>query len=389
MVRVRHRAIGKPSGELTISPVDGRARRRDWLHVPYIVFADDLAWTPPLLLQEKRRISPRYNPFFSFGEAAFFVAYRGGVPVGRISAQINHRYRQHYGSPVGHFGFFDCCNDPMAAGQLVDSAANWLRARGSTRMEGPFTLTINEESGLLVEGFDTPAAFLMNHSRPYMGSLLEDSGLSKIMDTYAYRVSPQRAQKQLARFVDDGRRNVNLTIRHFIKSKFDDELRTVIDIFNDAWSENWGFVPFSEAEMIALGKELKPFYRGHYGRIVLISGEPIAMIMGIPDINSIIRDFGGRLLPFNWFQLVTQLWRENWRTARIPLFGIRKAHQKSMSAAAILALLFTEMLSQADRHNIEWLEFSWVLEVNAGMNALARMIAGDPVKRYRLYGKTL
>jgi hypothetical protein len=374
---------------LSIRRVNGRNRRSDWLKVPYIVFDGDPTWIPPLLFQEKNRISPRHNPFFSFGDAAFFVAYRGNRPIGRICAQINRLFQKHHGNTTGHFGFFDCCDDAEAAAMLIETAAAWLRSHGSDRMEGPYALSVNEECGLLVEGFDSPAAMLMNQSRPFTGVLLEQAGFQKVMDTFAYRLSPSNVPAKVHMLANHALNDSRLCVRQLDVTKFDEEVRTVIGIFNDAWGENWGFVPFTEAEIVALTKELKPFYRNNYGRIVHFDGQPVAMMLAIPDINELTRSFGGRLLPLNWAKLAMGLWRETFRTARIPLMGIRKAHQKSLNAAAILALLVSDFLKELEAYNLEWVEFSWVLESNKAMNAIGRMAAGEPVKRYRLYTKPL
>ena len=372
-----------------ISEVRDRRGRRDWLLLPYVVHADDPAWIPPLLLQEKLRLSERVNPFFAFGRAKYFLAYRGGEVVGRISAQINDNYIRQYNRKVGHFGFFVCFDDTLAAKALVDAAAQWLRSQGAVEMSGPYSFSINEETGLLVEGFDTPAAFLMNHARPYFGKLLESAGLSKEMDTLAYRMSPQQIPPTVLRLAEQGRRVQGLKIRKLDKSRFAEDIRIVLDIYNDAWRDNWGFVPFADAEVAAMARELKPFLPGGFGRIVSLDDQPIAMILIIPDLNDIERDFGGRLLPFNWAKLVYRLWRGKARSARILMLGVRKPYQGTMSAGGVLALMISEIIEESKSYEFDWVEFSWVLETNKPMNALARLAAGEPVKRYRIYRKSL
>lgn len=377
------------TGAITVKPVADRATRTAWLDVPDIVHAGDPAYAPQLRLMERMRISPRNNPFFSFGEAGLFVAFRAGRPVGRISAQVNHRHREFHGGASGHFGFFDCIDDIDVAAALLDTAAAWLRARGAAHMEGPYSFSVNEECGLQVEGFDTPAAMLMNQARPYAAALLDRLGFVKVMDTFAYRMRQLDTPLRIARLAEPLRTNPDIRIRPIDMRRFDAEVHTVIDIFNDAWSDNWGFVPFSEAEIVAMARELKPFYRGRYGRIVEIGGEPAALMLAVPDLNGIVRPFGGRLLPFNWARFGHALWRETARSARIPLMGIRKTHQNSLAAVGVLALLVADFLDEARKYPLEWVEFSWVLENNKPMNALARMAAGEPAKRYRLYRRAL
>jgi hypothetical protein len=377
------------AGRLSIAAVDDGAPRRDWLRVPYEVYAGDPAWVPQLLFMEKQRISPRHNPFFTFGDASLFVAYRDGRPVGRISAQINRRYQEHCKSRTGHFGFFDCTDDADAAGALVEASASWLRARGADRIEGPFSFSANQECGLLVEGFDTPAAMLMNHSRPHMGALLERAGLTKVIDTFAFRMAPDYEWTGLDELADYARDSQGIAIRKLDTSRFEEEVRLVMDIFNDAWSDNWGFVPFSEVEINALIKELKPFFRAAYGRIVSIKDEPIALIMAMPDINGMIKEFGGHLLPFNWLKLIHGLWRETFRSVRIPLMGVRKKHRNPMMAGGIMALLASDILNERKNYDLDWIELSWVLETNRPVLSIASKGAGPPAKRYRIYGKAL
>jgi hypothetical protein len=374
---------------VTVELVDNRRRRGQWLRLPYAVHADDPAWIPPLLFQERLRTFSRANAFFAFGRAARFLAYRGDRVVGRISAQMNDRYREHYGRAVGHFGFFVCQEDEEAASALVDAAAKWLRTQGAIEMAGPFSFSVNEECGLLVEGFDTPAAFLMNHARPYFGRLLESAGLVKEVDTFAYRMSPKQIPAPIHRLADHARKLQGMSIRKLNRARFGEDIETIIDIFNDAWRDNWGFVPFADAEVKAMTRELQPFLPGGYGRIVSIGDAPVAMLLALPDLNDLERDFGGRLLPFNWAKLAYRLWKDKARSARIVLLGTRKAYQSSPAAVGILALMVSELLEESKAHNLDWVEFSWVLEGNKAMNALGRLGAGEPLKRYRIYRKPL
>lgn len=377
------------SAGVTVKAVTDRRGRRDWLRVPYTVFADDPAWVAPLLMQEKRRISRKHNPFFSFGDAELFIAYRQGRPVGRISAQISRRHQQHHNDGAGHFGFFDCLDDSEAAGALVAAAAAWLEARGARRMIGPLSFTINEEVGLPVSGFDIAPGFLTPHARPWSGRLLEETGLRKAIDLFAYRVHPGALPAQIKRLDTMARASGRIAVREFDMSRFREEVHAVIDIFNDAWSDNWGFVPFSDAEIDALIAEMRYVLRGYAGRIVTVDGEPAAMMIGLPDINDVIAPFRGHLLPFNWMKLGVAFWRENWRGTRVPLLGIRKRYRGTPLAAGMLAMLVSQFVSEARDYPFEWLEFSWVLETNRAMIAIAELAAGKPVKTYRIYQRDI
>lgn len=378
-----------PTSAISVIAVEDPGAVKDWLAVPYAVFADDPAWVAPLNFLEKRRISPRHAPFFTFGEAKLFLAYRGGRPVGRISAQINRRHLEYHRDGCGHFGFFDCRNDPEAALALVEAASKWLRVRGMSRMAGPLNFSNNEECGCLVSGFDRPEAILMPRARPWTGTLLEQAGLAKEVDLYAYRVAPDKLPKRILRIGELARRSAGVTIRRLNMKRYADEVDTLIDIFNDAWSENWSFVPFSKAEIDALLAEMRPLFRGQYGRLVLLNDQPVAFMVGIPNVNEALAGYRGRVLPFNWLKLWWLLRREAIPTARVPLLGIRKAYQSTPLGSMFLALLISEFVAQMRSHNLTWVEFSWIVETNRRMVKLAEAAAGPPVKTYRIYGKTL
>ena len=256
-------------------------------------------------------------------------------------------------------------------------------------MVGPFNLSVNEDIGLLISGFDTPPAILSSHARAWEGPLLEACGLSKVVDLFAYRMRPAEAPDRLARLPTLARRLGRVKVRSFDMSRYTEDVSTVFDIFNDAWSDNWSFVPASEAEIAALTRETRPFMKGKFGRIAEVDGVPSAMIVALPDLNNVISGFRGRLLPFNWAKLMLAIKRDRWRTARIPLLGIRKVHRGTPLAPAILALLVADILELGRTYDLDWVEFSWVLETNRSMVALAELAAGPACKRYRIYSTPL
>ena len=373
---------------ISIEPVHDRRTRAAWLSLPYQIYRDDPAWISPLKLVEERRFKP-VHPFYSFADVSLFVAFRGGEAVGRISAQVNKRHLAAHNDATGHFGFFDCVDDPEVAKALVDAAASWLRERGMTRMVGPLNYSTNEESGLLVDGFDTPPALLMTHARPWFGPQLEQAGLTKVTDLYAYRMDPKNAPDQLVRLAQKAMESGRITVRLLDTKRLMAEIECLVDIFNDAWSQNWGFVPFDRLEIDAMAAELKPFLRPGYCRFILIDGAPAAVMLGLPDINGLTAGFNGNLLPFNWISLVARLALEDFRGARVPLLGIRREFQHTPLAAGVLAILVKEFLAEARKKKLDWVEFSWVLEGNRPMNTLGRLAAGAPDKTYRVYEKAL
>lgn len=374
--------------KIEIREITYRSRYRDWLKVPYLVFERDANWVPPFRIAERQRISPSGNPFFSFGDAVFYVAYRNGVPVGRISAHVNS-VSLAQGDTSGNFGFFDCIDDDRVAAKLLEAAEQWLRKRDVKTVVGPYSLTMLEEAGLLVHGFDTPPTILSGHAPIWAGPFLESAGYKKAIDLFAYRMRMNQLPIKIARLSQLAKQMARIQVRRFDMSEYQKEVALIFDIFNDAWSENWGFIPVQEAEVKHLAKETKPIMRPEFGLIVEIDGEPAAMGVALPNINTIIKSYGGRLLPLNWAKLAFALWRNRWKTGRIPLLGVRKRYRATPIAAAVLSLLVAEFIELGRHYQLEWVEFSWVLENNAPMVALAQLAAGPPTKIYRVYEKEL
>jgi hypothetical protein len=374
---------------LSVSQIDRQNKVKDWLAVPRTVFAGDPAFVHQLDFMEKQRIDPKHAPFFQFGEAVFFVAYRDEKPVGRISAQINRRHLEQYSDATGHFGFFDCIDDPQAAEALLAAASGWLAQRGMRRMIGPCNFSLNDECGCLVDGFDTPPAILMPHARVWTGTLLERAGLAKEMDLLVYRTAPALPER-MQKLAERAKNMSGIALRKFDMNRYTQEIELLVEIFNDAWSGNWGFVPFALAEIDALAAELKPFFRDEYGRFMLVDGKPIGVIVALPDLNGIIKPFDGKLLPFNWAKLIWSLKRETWHSVRVPLMGLRRQWHATPQAGGLLALMVQALFEQSrDRYRLDWAEFSWVLEINKPMMALGQLMAGPPVKTYRLYSKAI
>jgi hypothetical protein len=381
----------QPTGTVSVRPLDGKRGKKDWLAIPFTVYADDRNWIAPLNLLEAQRISRTHAPFFTFGEAQFYIAYRGGKPVGRISAQINRLHLDTHRDSTGHFGFFDCTDDWEAASALVETAAAWLKSHGLARMAGPFSLSINEECGCLVSGFDSPPAMLMPHGAPWLGSLLEKAGMTKMMDLFAFRTKPREVPPRVAQLAARAaQRFGNISLRPFDMRRYRAEINLLVDIYNDAWSESWGFVPLSSAEIDALAAELRPFFRNEYGRFLMIDGTEVGFAVGLPDLNGIIAQFRGKILPFNWAKLIWRLKRETCRSARIPFLGVRRAWQTSPLGSSLVVLLVRDLIVQAAaRYDLDWAEYSWVRENDPRMMALGEAIAGAPVKTYRIYEKAV
>jgi hypothetical protein len=373
---------------LEVVPLEGRRGVRDWLQVPHGVFADDPAWVPPLHFFERRRISAKHSPFFRFGEAQLFLAYRDGEPIGRISAHVDRRLERH-ADGAGCFGFFECANDPEAAAALIEAAADWLRGRSLKRMVGPLNFSTNEECGCLIAGFETPPAVLMPHARRWTGGLLESAGLAKEIDLFAYRATPAALAPALDRIAALADPASLVRVRLLDESRFWDEIDLLLDIYNDAWSGNWGFVPLSRPEIEALVSLTRWLVRDNFVRFAEVDGKAVGVAVIIPNFNEVVAPFQGRLLPFNWARLISKFMRADVHSCRWSLVGLRRSYQSTAIAGAFLVQAIRSYFAQSQRYRADWFEFSWVLESNKRMVALANRMAGTPAKTYRIYAKAL
>ena len=370
-----------------IKPVEGRSALRQFIQVPWSIYRDDPQWIPPLLMERRQFLSPS-NPYFEHARYRSWIAYRGADPVGRISAQIDQLHLERYGDDTGFFGMLEAPDDPEIFSALMTRAETWLRDQGMTRVRGPFNLSINQECGLLVDGFDTPPVLMMGHARPYYGPRVEELGYTKAMDMLAYWVNADfEMTRAMHRIMEWASRRVQ--IRQLQKSRLAEDLQLVRDIFEDAWSQNWGFIPFTAEEFRHLGRDLKQLVPPDFVHIAEVDGVPAAMIVVFPNINEIIRDLNGRLLPFGWLKLLWRLKIKFPNTARVPLMGVRREYQKSRLGAALALMLIQAVQVHALGRGIKEVELSWILEDNEGMRTILEGIGGRVYKRYRMYDKPL
>ncbi len=369
-----------------VKKIESRSEIEIFLKLPFRLYRDDPAWVPPLLLERKFFFSQR-NPFFKYGEAAFFLAYRGEEPVGRISAQINELHVARYG-PEGHFGFLEAEEDLSVFEALTTAAEDWLRKRGMKRILGPFNFSINQECGLLVEGFEFPPSFLMGHAKPYYDALLKACGFEKARDLLAYVIEREpEALARVERFIPKSAANVRT--RTINKKKLHSELELIFRIFNDAWSENWGFIPFTEEDYRFFGETLKFLIPEDFVRIAEVEGEPAAFIVVIPDFNESIKDLKGRLFPFGVFKLLFRLKFRLPSRARVVLMGVLRKHQRKLLGPLLVTRLIKEIKEALLRRGVQRLELSWILEDNSRMLRLAEGLGAKPYKVYRIYKKDL
>lgn len=375
---------------LSVEQVVGPAALRAFLEMPAPLYRDDPNWIPPLIFERRMHLDPRKNPFFSQAEVAYWLVRRDGRPAGRISAQVNRAHLDRYRDATGHFGFLEAEDDPEVFGLLLSTAEAWLRHRGMTRILGPFTLSINDESGLLVDGFERPPYLMMNHAPPYYAARLEAQGYRKAKDLIAYLCAadvelPRAARALLAKAEQDR----SLRVRNIDMGRFREEIATVVEIFNDAWSENWGFLPFSKEEVGHMAENLKPILSPGAVAIAEVDGEPAAMAVTLPNVNEAIRDLGGRLLPFGWLKLLWRLKVRGTSTVRMPLMGVRRRFHGT-PIGGVLGLMVIESVREYHRkRGVTEGELSWILEDNTPTRHLIETLGGRAYKTYRIYEKAL
>ncbi|MDE0062144.1 MAG: N-acetyltransferase [Gammaproteobacteria bacterium] len=372
---------------IEIRPVSGRRLLKQFVKVPWSVYRDDPAWVPPLILERLMALSPK-EPIFEHLDWQGWIACRGGVPVGRISAQIDALHLKHNDPRQGFFGMIDGMDDADLFASLANTAEEWLRKRGMTSVLGPLNLNINQEPGLLYDGYESPSSFLMGHARPYYHPRLESAGYRSCRELLAYRLAPNYDEPAAIRRLRR-RLGARLVLRNLNRADKAAELEVVRRIFNDGWSGNWGFVPFTEAEFAAIGNLLLFVVPKDFILIAELDGEPAGFIVVLPNINECIRDLNGRLFPTGWAKLLWRLKVRLPRTVRVPLMGVRKDLHDTVFGPGIAMTLIHGMNAPTLRHGVIAGELSWILEDNAGMRSILERLGGTVTKRYRLYEKSL
>lgn len=361
-----------------------------FIRLPNRLYAGRPNYVAPLLIERRQTFNFDKNAYFRHAKACYWLAYRGERPVGRISAQVDTLYLERYDDATGHFGALDAEDDPDVFAALAGAAEDWLRARGMRRVVGPFTLSINEESGLLVEGFDHPSMIMMGHAEPYAAARLAEQGYRKVKDLlaydYDYRTTPPIRFERMLRRAGAANR---VRVRPADLSRYRAELRVILDIFNDAWAENWGFVPFTEAEVEQAAVAMRPLIHRDLIWIAEVDGTPACMVVCLPNLDEAIAGLDGRLLPFGWLKLLWRLKVTGVRTCRIPLMGLRRAYHRTLLGSALMLMVLASLRAGMLRRGFERAELSWILEDNTAMRRIIDDLGARIYKTYRLYEKPL
>lgn len=373
---------------VAVTPVSSKSELEEFIKLPWRLYKGDPNWVPPLLMLQRQLFSPKHNPFYQHADVQLFLARRGGEVVGRISAQVDHEHNRYHREHTGFFGFFESTNDPGVAAELLATAEYWLRAREMDRIRGPLSFSTNGESGFLVEGFDSPPVILMPYTPPHYLTLVESLGYAKVQDLFAWIWRGHSVPENPSRVVTALRAQPGVRVRTAEMKRFDEEVRTILDLYNDAWSENWGFVPATDAEAKQLAQDLKLIVDPHVVPFVEIDDVIAGVALALPNLNEAIHDLDGKLLPLGWLKLLWRLKVRRVKTGRLVLLGIRREF-RTRQYAGLAYLLCDEIYRQARKRGYKWAEFSWTLESNTLINSMIKKIGCEHYKTYRIYEKPL
>ncbi len=379
----KHAAAAPPA--VAVRPVRTAREREIFLALPARIFAGDPAWVPPLLHDERCKLSPRCHPFYDHGRAEFWLAWRGAEPVGRISAQVNLLTPRAAAPPTVSFGMLDAPDDAAVFAALVAAARAWAKDQGGAFLEGPYSLTLNEEFGVLVEGFETPPVVMMAHSRPYYLARLEQLGFAKAKDFHHWVITPEPATlAKMRAFFGRLRLPEGCSLRVSSARSLRRDFHLGLGVYNAAWRDQWGFLPVTPREVDALARRLRFIYDPKLMMLGERAGEAIAVCCCIPDYNEATRDLGGRLLPFGWLKFAWRLATRRIEGARLILIGVDPRFQKTLGGAALHMIMVHRMIEYLLSRGYRALELAWMIEDNRDMLKLARSFDARPRKLYRV-----
>lgn len=383
------------AASVSVRPVVTKRDRKEFVDLTYRLNGKDPNWIPPLRMEAVELITPGKNPFYEHAEQQLYLAERGGELVGRISAHIDHLLlgmapEQGGGPGVGNWGLLEAVDGDVARA-LIGTAEDWLRQRGMTSAMAPISCSIWEEPGLLVQGHDHPPTVMMGHHSPDYQPWIEALGYAGVKDLLTFELDiSQQFPPLVQRIVSSGERNPRIRVRKVDKSRFDEEAALILSILNDAWSDNWGFVPITASEIAHTGKKLKPIVFEDLIRVAEVEGEPVAFMMTLPDLNEFTRDLNGSLFPFGFAKLLWRLRRPKVRTMRVPLMGVVKRLQATRLASQLAFMMIEYIRRDAVQHyHATRGEIGWILEDNQGMRSIAETIDSHVNKVYRIYKRTL
>lgn len=372
--------------DIAVSPVRGKADLKAFVDFPYELYDASSNWVPPLKMDIKDQLNQKKNPWFEHAEAEFFLARRGDKVVGRISAHIDENFNKFQENDWGLFGWFECVDDADVASALYDAAGAWLKERGRDRMVGPFSYTTNDECGVLIDGFEIPPAILEPWNYEYYPQLFDGAGFEKAMDLFMYKMELADKDKvrpavyTAASRVDES----SYKFKRFSRRTLNADVDRFLDIYNESWEKNWGFVPLTEKEVRHYAKTLLPVLDKNWAFVMIGPDDDNAgAALTLPDYNQVLKHLGGRLLPFGWAKF---LWyRRKIDRVRVFALGVKPRYRTT----GIAAKLYIEHLDAAERTGVTGGTMGWILENNRPMNKSIEALGGTVIKRFRLYERML
>jgi len=370
--------------QITVRPVRSRSDRKCFIRLQWAMNSRLPAWVPPLLMDRRKLMDTARNPFYRHADAEFFIAERSGVPSGRIAAIVNRNHNAEHGENIGFFGFFECADDQDVADALFATATEWLRARKVTAVRGPASPSVNDEYGLLVEGFDDPPTVIMSYNPPYYGRLVERAGFAKVKDLYAYELHKETfVSEKLERVTSRLREREGLTIRPMNVKDFWKEVGVIRELYGKAWQRNWGAVPMTDDEFDSLARDLKSVLEPELILFAEFRGEPVGFALSLPDLNQALK-FNRR----GWLLtglLCLLFFRNKINRVRILVLGVLPDRLKTGAGS----LLMYETGKRANALGYPVGEAGWILEDNVMMNRAAEFMSGKRTKVYRIYEKSI
>jgi len=387
--------VADRSGEIVIEPVSGKHQRAAFVDLGR-VFSDRLPnFVPQIRAEQLELVDPDKNPFFGHARVQLFIAKRGGKPVGRISAHIDELALampadQGFGPGTGFFGYFDA-EDEGVAHALLGTAEAWLARQGMTRVLGPISLSVWEEPGLLVQGQDHRPMLMMGHHPAHYAGWIEAAGFTRAKTLYTYDLDISKPfSPLLQRIIHSGHKNARINIRRVRKADWDAEVATILAILNNAWSDNWGFVPFTPAEVAYAGKKLRPIIKEELNMIAEVDGRPVAFMLTWPDVNDALARIKGKLFPFGWITMLRWLRHPKGAGMRVPLMGVlRELHNSRMASQLAFMMIESIRIEATTKLGSTRGELGWVLDDNQGMNAIADAIQSKINGEYAIYERGL
>lgn len=380
---------------IDVRPVRTKKEQEVFLHVPWSIgLAEEKNWVPPLLDDYRKQLDPKKSVFLAHGELEYWVAFQGGKPVGRISAQVDFDYDKRWPDEpkTAFFGFYECIDDVAVSKALFAVAEAWAKQKGRVRLRGPFTLDSKGESGVLIEGFDKPSMIGTTWNRPFMDALILNSGYAKAKDLLGWWYTAGTPVDELTAKVSKKTRDLpNVKIRNMDLKEIRREAGIIQEVYNEAWKNNWNFTPFTDMELEVIANEYKLFIDTELTYVAEVDGKPAAILFAIPDINELIRDFKGELMrnPINLIKLLWRLKFNRPKNARLILLGVKDEFRASRKYGALVACLYEEISKRGSAAGYGAGELSWTLEDNAQINRGIERMNATVYKKWRMYERAL